>query len=100
MIQGATLESFGFHIARHVSYVRLRGWFGLLHVAVFYPYFIHIFVTAVVLQGSASLIPSNFAEKDISAMALVIIMCALNSLFAALYLTRARKIRSLESLLF
>ena len=40
MIQGIVSKSFGFHAARHVSYVRLRGWFGPLHMAMVYSYFV------------------------------------------------------------
>ena len=49
MIQKIVSESSGFHTARHVSYVLLRGWFGLIHVVVGYYYFIRISVTSVVL---------------------------------------------------
>ena len=50
MVKGIVSESFDLYTARHVSYVRLRGCFGLLHVTVVYLYFLYIFVSAVVLQ--------------------------------------------------
>ena len=51
MVHGIVSEVFGSHTAHQVSYVRLRGWFGPVHVAVVYSYFIHVYITAVVLQG-------------------------------------------------
>ena len=50
MIQGIVSELFGLLTARHVSCIRLRGWFGLLHGALGYPYFTHISSTAAVLK--------------------------------------------------